>query len=341
MYPNGETAVWRPRKMPVEPPVPMRSDFEVGRARAILRWAIECPAVLRGAGLFMGLSILANFDKPLDPLYEGDIIEDEYEEMLAGGRTRSGLKGISRFGARMVRNGAYLIACRAPKERLTFATVTIPNLPYDLVARIHKAWPKVVELYRLSLSRELVRAGLPPDSVSVSEIQEKRYRSTGFPYLHIHTVFVGKLPYHDWAVSTERHDEIWKNALSAAIGQELPPLPAACQLKSVRKSAEAYLGKYMSKGGPVVREAVERGFGPLLPRQWWNMSRPLRREIDRQTVRPNDLAQFLFESATGSPGSVWKWFRSVEVESPAGGSVVVARYGRLTPDMVAQVRGAP
>ncbi len=112
--------------------------------RSIWAWWIAA----RGLGsavqqaLLMGLSNVRNSDRP------------------TGRSPRNGLKGITALGQRTVRNGCYLLAKESGQHRLTFSTVTIPNLCDEDMVKIHTEWHKVIERYRLLLSRHLKRCGL-------------------------------------------------------------------------------------------------------------------------------------------------------------------------------------
>jgi hypothetical protein len=53
-------------------------------------------------------------------------------------------------------------------------------------------------------------------------------------------------------------------------------LKSAGNVQQVRKSVRAYLSKYMTKGGNDTAPHLGGQWEPLLPRQWWFWSRPLR-----------------------------------------------------------------
>jgi hypothetical protein len=286
--------------------------------------------VLEVASIYLGLSILRNFDNTHKPL--SDSVGSDPDTLVNGevGRRRYGAHGITRYGARIVRNAAHLIEREGGRARTVFATATAPNLPIEQMARLHERWHKAVELYRLGLRRMLQAEGLSGESVTVSEIQEKRYERTGIPVLHIHTVFINKDARGRWVITPEDHDRLWLNAVTATIGIDHLDVSASCSLERVKHSTEGYIGKYMSKGAKVVESMVQAGFDGWLPKQWWNCSRALRARIDQKTRAPHALAGWLYDAADRKGADIWLWHRDVEIEFDGLQTIVIARYGRLT-----------
>lgn len=338
VYPNGEAVVWRPRRVKIAMPKPKRSDFEKGRHQALVSLYFQCPEVLRAGGVLLGLSLLPNFDRLLEPVPQAASGGDTKPLVDGDVLLSKGRNGITSFGARMVRNGAHLIERSGGRHRTVFSTCTVPDLPIEQMSVIHQNWNKVVEIYRLGLRRALEAKGLSGESVTVSEVQEKRYERTGIPVLHIHSVFIGKTASGQWAITTEHHDRLWRSALQVASGVEIEAISAACNLQRVKKSAEGYIGKYMTKGAKSVSAMVERGFSGWVPKQWWNMSRSLRRRIDVETRTPHDLACWLYEAAEEEGSKVWDYHRDVLLEMDCGRTLIVARYGRLSIRTMAQVQ---
>ena len=282
--------------------------------RSIWSWWIAA----RGLGsavqqaLLMGLSNVSNFDSSVKR------------------PPRSGLKGITSLGQRRVRNACYVLSKEAGQHRLTFSTVTIPALDDEDMIKIHMEWHKVIDRYRLLLSRHLKRCGLNGEVVGVSEVQEKRYAKSGFPTLHAHFVFVGALPGGGWCLSPGRHDDIWRKALQSVLCGPVQPISAACQLARVEKSAEGYLGKYLSKGGAAISAIVEDGFEWALPKQWWSCSRSLVRRICSQMRYFNEGVPWLIAQAVDKNKDIWIFYKVVSIEMPSGEIVDVGSYGRLT-----------
>lgn len=338
VYPNGEAVIWKARKGNTEVGAQSDAAYEAwGLAR--LFWFQWCNRRASWSeAVLLGLLFLRNFDRVETGGPRRDSDSGSPCEVAGHAVARKGLKGITSYGARNVRNAAYLIEQDGGGLRTVFATCTVPSLPYEEMEVIHQRWHKVVEIYRLYLGRVLRDNNLSGESVTVSEIQEKRYQKSGLPILHIHTVFVGMRSDGKWAVTRECHDDIWRRALNVAGGLDLKAVPVSCQLKPVRKSAEGYISKYMSKGSKVVQAMVDAGFRGWMPKQWWNMSRSMRTRIDSETMRPNDIAKWLYIAAEEECRSVWKYHRDILVEFIDGKTMVIAKTGRLSSEALIYVK---
>ena len=305
------------------------------------------------ASLFMGLSLVRYFDKHRQELesvahYSVQELESiqrvlssfEDDDTLPPARKprRNGLKGITRRGARTVRCAAHLLQKTYGRGRLTFATVTLPGVPMKQLRLIHEKWGKVVEIYRLSLRRLLQDKGLRGEIVSVSEIQPQRHKKSGIPVLHLHSIFVGRLPYGAWAVSTEEHDEIWRRAVLTVVPECLCRFRSAANLQEVETSASAYLGKYMTKGGAAVNDAVKNGFREWLPRQWWNCTRSLLEWVKAETVEGTETSGVLLDAARANDKSVWEFYGEVGIDIGWSQHYWLASYGRLTAKAAQELR---
>lgn len=279
----------------------------------------------------MGLSLVRNFDRIAKPL------QDKLPPPIkvAG---RYGLKGITRSGARKVRCAAHLMQERFRRQNLTFATVTVPDLPIEHLAILHGQWGKAVELYRLGLTRLLKRQGLPGEIISVTEIQEKRHDRTGIPVLHVHSLFVGRFPYGGWVVSPKAHDKVWENAVAAVIGSVSVSFKSAANLQQVKASASGYLGKYMTKAGAVVKSCIEQGYASWMPKQWWNMTRSLKQWVDRETMDIPHFAGFLLDAASEVSTRIWQFVKHITLDIGDAQPYWLATYGRLNPILAKELR---
>lgn len=245
-------------------------------------------------------------------------------------RARYGLKGITTKGRRTIRNACYLLQRDYGNKFLTFSTVTLPNLSEDDMKVLHENWHQLVELYRLKMGRALRSEGLPGQMAGVTEIQEERWERSKAPILHGHFVFVGRRRGHGWAVSTETHDLLWSQAIETVLGKPIGLAHAACQLKRVDGNPETYLGKYASKGVKVVEEVKEKGLEQWLPKQWWNCSRRMTRQIEKEKKTFERGSQQLLVLDKEASGLVWSWYRDFSIDFEDGTSVFMARYGCLS-----------
>lgn len=317
IQPNGEISIYRQRRLK---PAPVFRDelaqmhFEA-LALSVAVWGGVGVRVLWLASVApwaLGLSIHPNFDKTQSarPVY--------------------GQNGITSSGARTVRNAAFILQKEVGRRRLTFSTVTLPSLCTEDMLLLHESWGKAIELYRLGMSRLLRKKRLAGELVGVSEIQEKRYKGTGLPVLHAHFVFVGCDRPGRWAVSPKAHDRIWRKAIWAVLGRQVPVGKSCCNLQCVRKDAASYLGKYMSKGGSVIERVKEDGYEWWLPRQWFSCSRSLSQRLRKAVCIVSDGVELLLDLARGCGSLVWEWSREVIIELDDGGRIGVCFYGKLT-----------
>lgn len=328
IYPNGESVVWVNKLLKDHHYFPKRTvqKMEYDQARVALKYG---DPELFAALLLMGLSLV--------PILR-DASNDCDLEVVETPTTRAvkGRNGITRHGARMVRNAAYLMQEKYGKARLAFATTTLPSVPFSQLAIIHGRWAEVVKDYRHSLKKALEAANLPGELITVTEIQSKRFERTGVPALHLHTVFVG-LGNTGWAIPTDFHDYIWEKAVTKVcpdlIG--LADFRCSCNIQSVKKSAASYLGKYMSKGSKEALEVASAGFEEWLPKHWWNCTRSLRQWVEMETLRP-DCAWLLVEHSDNR--QIWQWCQEVMVEMPDGCKACLAIMGKLNPDFNKLIR---
>jgi hypothetical protein len=197
---------------------------------------------------------------------------------------RKGLKGLSSRGRRMVRNSVFLLERDSPRHSVVLATVTIPSTLTDhQKGLVCERWADVVESYRRDMRRELNRAGLSGEIIGVSEIQPGRSGVELWAALHLHCVFCGRRPGKAWAVSTERHDLIWRRAIQKAIGVMPDICPVACQVVVVKRSASAYLSKYISKGVKEIELLVSLGLSAQIPKAWYFQTRAMLNSVLYET----------------------------------------------------------
>lgn len=249
-------------------------------------------------------------------------------------RERRGLKGITRLGARTVRNGAFLLQKTYGNDRLAFCTFTLPSYSDSEQYLIASRWAEIVRKFIQSLGRVLKAAGLPGSVVGCTEIQEKRYAESGGLPLHLHILFVGKKPRKHWAISANQYRAMWKNAIE----NECPSLPPASFKASVdcqkpKNDMSAYLGKYMSKGVGVLKAILEGdpGLRDFLPSSWWTCSLKLRRAIGKRITGGYGTAEKLLRDIRSGDSRIAS-AKEIEVEVSPGKTIRVAIVGALSPE---------
>lgn len=244
-------------------------------------------------------------------------------------RLPRGLTGITKKGRIQVREALFLLERDYGFSRLSFLTLTIPNLKPKTMARVLNQWSKVVKAVIRSIKTALAIAKLPTSVVAVTEVQPKRLASFGEVGLHVHLVFVGRHAGRQWAISTKDTDRMWSGALSTHAGHKVLT-DTACTIKPVTKSPIAELSKYMSKGAQICKDVIEAGLERFLPSSWWSITNDLRAAIKEGTIIIRNLpAEVITAITTGNP--LWMlWRKVIEIELPSAYTWPCAVVGKLT-----------
>lgn len=212
-------------------------------------------------------------------------------------RSPKGKKGITGNGSRMVRNGCHLLESYYGRERLVMLTPTLPqNTPYFIYWVLD--WSEIVRKFIQELQRELKRNNAPDHIIGVTELHPKSSLRLGFGVPHLHLVLCnwdgitrnedGKKAYY---ISTDKFREIWQRVLKNSViklGQyddvnNPMPLPRV-NSGIIKKSAEAYLGKYLSKGKESIKKLESKGVKEPYVKHWWHCTKELR-NIIKSSVR--------------------------------------------------------
>lgn len=310
VWPNGEISVYRPHRQATD----SVRVCTVQKTTRLMETAVRCFGALDGFYVcaLLGLSYPRNFDK------------------TQGANARRGLRGITPLGKKRVRSACWMLTKRHGRRRLTFSTVTLPELTMAQMSRVHKEWHRCIEFYRREMRRTLQGMSLSGEIVGVTEIQTERYEKSGLPILHAHFVFCGATSYGAWAVSPSRHDYIWRKSIENVLGESIGEIPSACQLKAVTTSAEAYLSKYMSKGSDVIEKVKQSGYTHWLPRQWWNCDRTLTQTMEVETIRTWRFAGWLVNRSEQKDCDMFHYFKKILVEREGENPLHMGYFGRLT-----------
>lgn len=203
-----------------------------------------------------------------------------------------GRLGITGFGRKMVRSACCILE-RTYRGRLTFATITMPTLSPELRVALAECWPEFVRQLLQWLSRTLARQGLPKAVASVSEVQPKRLQSGNGGYLHLHLVWPNRrMRKGHFAVDV---DDCRAWVESFLLRRSLLPDGEWVNVdtQAVRKSAAAYLSKYMSKGGDVLEAFVKENGWSACPGQWWNMTKTMRDSVKAEMLQGEEVGEIL------------------------------------------------
>lgn len=255
-------------------------------------------------------------------------------------RERSG-KPQTTYSKRMVRNCVARLESLHGKANLAFATYTLPSLDELQMTLLRENWSEVCRQLIQALGRDLERAGIKPELVYVNEIQEERYKETGVIAPHIHVVFQSRRNrYAEYAISKERNTEIWNRVISNVLGQRIEA-PSGASIEQVKKSAERYMSKYMSKGSEVAQQLDSDGMKSQLPKVWWGASHTLRRWVkdhiklfadsSKEYIK-NNYKRFQ-ENLQNSPFS-WLYVHNIVSTEPhmENVEIPVAIVGRMKPE---------
>lgn len=233
-------------------------------------------------------------------------------------RSPKGRKGITTNGAKMVRSACYALQKEYKRKRLGFMTLTLPNHPEYLPIWVSR-WPELVRKFTQEFKREMERVGGVPELVGVTEIQTQRSDDLGYCVPHFHAVYVswdGKAkgfslfhgddkPKPCFYISHHRMQEIWGrilvNEITLVTGIKPNPdeISPRIDLQAVKKSAEGYLGKYMSKGANDVKKYLDADPTRTdIPSHWWHMTQGLRTVL-KALIKPLPpaLVQAVIESS--------------------------------------------
>jgi hypothetical protein len=198
---------------------------------------------------------------------------------------KRGSKGITTKQRHNVIESCYLLERDYGRHCLSFLTATLPafcdRLELDIICA---NWSSLIRKFIQELKRELDRLGYPTDMVWVTEIQEDRYQNTGVVAPHLHLISVGKKHRYakNWAISKAKVRSLWETQLSNLLGRPVT-CEAATRVERPRKSLKAEMGKYMSKGGKMIKQIIEDGNGDQLPKNYGGCSDSLREQIKAET----------------------------------------------------------
>ena len=253
-------------------------------------------------------------------------------------RAKRGSKGISSFGRKMVRNGAYLLQGKYGCSRLSFLTVTLPSVTVEESLLISRCWSEIVRKYLQSLRRLLQSRSLPGEIVGCTEIQESRLERDGVLGLHLHLIFVGRQAKQAWGISYLEARELWGKELERVVGRELN-CSSTENLERVKSDAEQYLGKYMSKGVKSVGRLIEAGLGDFLPSAWWTMTRSLNIRVKAQLEHLTGGKASLFVRLVEIGAEVFLYAKPVEVTLTDGQTLKVGYFGKVKREFIQALYG--
>lgn len=334
VWANGECGVSKEKRVPVSRTVLRTADEET-------RWNSAMLAVhgLEVCLEHKGIRLINFLSGVCDSNHKGDVGEVREGQGTLGSSlvpnshsTPRGQKGISRYGAKLVRNGAFLIEKTSPVGTLSFLTTTLPDVSPEESEAIASNWSEIVRVFLQWLRRVLRKSSLPGEIVGCTEVQEKRAEKTGVFGLHLHLVFVGRGRNSSWKVSCEDVREAWKRALSPFLSKQVDGYDwSACEnLQMVKKSAQGYLGKYLSKGLKSCQRMRALFPNIRFPSNWYVCTNSLRAKVRALTLRVSGDLGLLLLDILESGDSEWVEY-AAPIKVPCDGHMISIGYvGRLT-----------
>jgi len=237
----------------------------------------------------------------------------------------------------MVRNGAHLLEKEYGKEHLSFLTLTVPSLKGGQWNQLVNGWSECVRVFLNWLKRRLTACGLPGFVVSVTELQEQRVTQDGVPALHLHMLFVGRKRKKSWAIKPVEFRKAWLRALGGVIEklEECENKDSCENVERVKKSAEKYLGKYMSKGLKAIQQHAEKLSQYGFPSTWWNATHDMRQWVKRSIKQlPSEVAQWLMYLAMEKDKMMFLYSTVAQIQTTMNYTLTVGCSGKIAPSIL-------
>lgn len=211
-----------------------------------------------------------------------------YHKVKRGAR---GASGITSRGRRAVRSGGTLLEFRFGKDRLSFATLTMPSLTEEDRSICHEHWADAVRSFYQEMKRHVERKGGEWWYVGVVEIQPQRSEREGWSAPHLHFVFLGKKE-KQWLITPKQMrmlwSRVWRHRFSSSYDWQ------SCEnLVRVKASVAGYLAKYLSKGGKL--QSANKETDSWFPSSWLSLSKRLKDWLAKALVSAQAAAPLLMD----------------------------------------------
>lgn len=212
--------------------------------------------------------------------------------------TGYGKEGLSaRAGDWVLSQGKVL---QMDRPKLRFRTDTIGREDLDAFLAAGCCWSDFQRELLKEYRRLLKKHGLPDLLLYVVEVQEKRFRETGIPVPHIHTVLIGRNTRHPlsrWVITFEMLDDAYRRVFKRLVGH-FPVSKSFGNTQNVQRAVDAYLAKYMAKGGSKGVQAL-KDWPQLRVRRWSGSSDALKAKTRAVLPEPTgDFGAWLEEFGT-------------------------------------------
>lgn len=251
-----------------------------------------------------------------------------------------GKNGITNYGKRIVRNAGFLMEERFGRGTLQMGTLTIPSFDEPIMLVVCSNWAQLQKRFFEKCKRRYEKYKRPWMYVSVTEIQPRRWNQRKECGLHIHflapSYYLGL--HNEYTLDDNWVRGAWRACISDLLSAKFPdgfrddmlPTPNYRREK-VKKSAAAYLGKYMSKGSDICEEVIADLGEEWLPSQWWSASSNLKKWLKSRTIHASGhTAEMLMRFCSDGREELLCYSAPVIIESIFGGERIIGYSGRLT-----------
>lgn len=270
-----------------------------------------------------------------------------------------GTKGITPYGKKMVRNGVWIIenVLRRPGDLPQFSTLTLPPMPPECEKYICSVWADLQRRFFQECKRKYNKYGRTFHYVSCTEVQPKRWKEHRFVGLHLHFVYnaIYSQAEKSWVITDTWVRDSWCRIINSTLrnwcqteGLTPPQFSwISYRREKITKSAEAYIGKYLSKGGGIIPEILQEKGSEYLPKQWWSMSSYVRYVIKLKTINSRDdiLVEHLLNCIKNNDETIIYSYPSLgEVHdlSPDGSglnyTVIYGYGGKMRPELLRECK---
>lgn len=295
---------------------------------------------VNGSDLIPGLTEDEEFNSKLFRLHGGAELRSILEANAALGLSnvpnshrdgkriaKRGSKGLTSHGRSQVFNGIEYLQWRFGRRQLSFGTVTLPAMTREQDEQVTQEWSQIVRIFVQNLRRKLNATSLPNGIVGASEMQSRRSERDGVAALHLHFVFVGRLPKSHWRITPKTIRSAWRGAVVSRVPSLADTSFCATEhIVAVKHSVSGYLAKYLTKGSGVVGN-VDAASSPNHPNSWYTISRHLSKIIGRTTRSGRYIGAFL----SNLEDQYWLYKRAVKIKDGNGQEFTIGWFGQLKP----------
>ena len=276
----------------------------------------------------------------------------------AQSRSRKGLKGISGKGKLMVANAGLRLQRKWGKRNIGFTTLTLPALPEKLWENLKAEDFQQLEAAIRKLFLHILGKHKVSEITYVIEIQELRYKETGYPYPHWHILHPSKkahiaregCKHNPWFIDANILRRKWEKIVwnwIYALGKKhdctygkdalktMKTFKASIDMQTIKKDASRYIAKYASKGVKCIDAMIDNAHIHLIPCQWWYVSTSLKKEVIahitniKETIARQIFMQIVHMDAMEN-NPLFEWTKIIEREKDDGSVIVVCVIGQVT-----------